>query len=54
MEDRFYFGWGSNKEKWELFGWDLPEEPTTESTGYDDLDGPYETEELAEENRPHN
>ena len=50
MMDRFYCGWSNQKNHWEVFGWDLREEPTLDDTGYDDLSGPYDTKEEAEEN----
>ena len=41
-KDRHYKGWAEDKQIWEAFDWDLPEEPTPEETGYDEIEGPLD------------
>lgn len=40
---RYYRGWSAEKQRWELFMWDERREPTTEETGYESHEGPWDT-----------
>jgi hypothetical protein len=50
--DKFYWGLSPNSGNWELFDADQGFSATPASTGYDDVQGPYDTREEAEENDP--
>ncbi len=48
---KYYVGWfdGVHGPKCDVFGADSPDEATTEASGYDTVEGPFETEEEAKE-----
>ncbi len=48
---KYYVGWfdGVHGPKCDVFGADSPDEATTETSGYDTVEGPFETEEEAKE-----
>jgi hypothetical protein len=48
--DRYY--WGLYEGGWQLFAADDPREATPERSGYEAVDGPYDTREEAEEHDP--
>jgi hypothetical protein len=46
--DRYYIGYDQHG-RGEVFGWDLEEEPTPDDTGYESIEGPFDTSEEARE-----
>jgi hypothetical protein len=48
-EDKFYLGYLAQEDRWQLFAADDPKYATPEASGYDDVSGPYDTREEAEE-----
>lgn len=50
--DKYYWGYLKDSGEWQLFAADDPKYATPEGSGYDDVQGPYDTREEAEENNP--
>ena len=46
---KYYAGYVEERDYWEPFGSDSPEEATPEASGYDLVDGPFDTYEDAQE-----
>ena len=41
--DTYWRGYSEFKGCWDAFAWNEKEAPTPESTGYDDIEGPYDS-----------
>lgn len=46
---KFYAGLRPQDDQWEIFNADNPDEATVDVTGYEDVRGPFDTFEEAEE-----
>jgi len=46
---KYYIGYSEDRKFWEPFGSDDPTEATPESSGYDKVEGPFDTPSEAKE-----
>lgn len=46
---RFYLGYSGENRRWEIFTADRPADATPEETGYDEVEGPYDSKQDAQE-----